>query len=54
MLEPTIIAFTHPLVLFDVPPKIPEQAPDDVFLYPAPINESLPDAVLVRPPPTDE
>ena len=32
ILLPIIIAFAHPLVLLDVPPKIPEHIPDAVFL----------------------
>ena len=38
ILEPTIIAFAYELVLFDIPPKIPEHAPDAVLERPPAIT----------------
>ena len=38
ILEPTIIAFAHELVLFEIPPKIPEHTPDAVLERPPAIT----------------
>jgi hypothetical protein len=48
--DPTIIASSHVLVLFSLPPKIAEQFPDATFKYPPLTVEWHPEAVLLCPP----